>query len=225
MKLAASTNLARVIKIINLLREATAGMIQPASLSIVEQYGRDPYLILVSCILSLRTRDTASLPASLRLFQYVKTPEEMIAIPLARLEKLIYPVGFYRNKSKQLKIMSRELIERFKARVPQTQEELLSLTGVGLKTANLVLGIAFEIPALCVDTHVHKVSNRLGLVNTKTPDQTEAALQKIIPKEYWIEYTKLMVTWGQNICVPISPFCSQCVLAPICPKVGVTRRR
>ena len=141
------------------------------------------------------------------------------------IEKLIYPTGFYRKKAALLHEVSQDLIERFKGKVPKTEQELLSINGVGRKTANLVLGVAFDIPAICVDTHVHRVSNRLGLVKTKTVDETEIALKKILPPEYWVEYNHLLVVWGQNICVPISPKCSQCAIAQLCPRIGVTRSR
>lgn len=215
----------RAIRIIHLLRKATKGMEQPASVSIIQQYGRDPYLVLISCLLSLRTKDTVSLPASQRLFEYAKTPEQMLKLPIQKIEKLIYPSGFYHRKAILLHTVSQDLLTRFKGKVPSNLEDLLSIKGVGRKTANLVLGVAFKIPAICVDTHVHTVSNRLGLVKTNTTDETEEALRKLLPKKYWIEYNHLMVTWGQNICVPVSPKCSQCVLLPICPQVGVTKHR
>lgn len=225
MKLSELTEPTRIEKIIQLLRTATVGMVQPAASTIVEQYGPNPYLVLVSCILSLRTKDATSLKASQELFKHVTTPQQMVQFPLTSLEKIIYPVGFYRQKSKQIKMLSHELITRFDGKVPHTREELLALTGVGPKTASLVLGMAFSIPAICVDTHVHKVSNRLGIINTKTPAESEEALQKVIPQKYWIEFNQLIVTWGQNICVPISPLCSKCVLSPLCPKIGVAKRR
>ena len=215
----------RAIAVIKILRKATKGMEQPASSAIVEQYGRDPYLILISCLLSLRTKDTVSLPASQRLFEHAKTPQEMLGLSIPLIEKLIYPTGFYHRKARLLQTVSNDLLERFKGKVPCDLEELLSIKGVGRKTANLVLGVAFEIPAICVDTHVHKVSNRLGLVKTKTTDETEIELKKILPPEYWIEYNHLMVQWGQNICVPISPFCSKCAIAKLCPRIGVTHSR
>ena len=215
----------RAIRIIHLLRKATKKMEQPASLSIINQYGRDPYLVLISCLLSLRTKDTVSLPASQRLFEHAKTPRQMLGLPIKQIEKLIYPTGFYHRKARLLHTVSQDLLDRFKGKVPANLEDLLSIKGVGRKTANLVLGVAFEIPAICVDTHVHRVSNRLGLVKTKTTDETEQELKKILPPEYWIEYNHLLVMWGQNICVPVSPKCSQCVLLPICPQVGVTRYR
>ena len=200
-------------------------MTPPASTAITQEYGRDPFLILVSCLLSLRTRDTVSLPASRRVFAHATTPYILQKIPVSHLEKLIYPVGFYRQKARTLIAISSELIERFNGKVPHSLEELLSFKGVGLKTANLVLAEGFNIPALCVDTHVHKISNRLGLVTTHTPEETEHELKKIIPQHYWIELNHLLVMWGQNICVPISPFCSGCPLAPLCPKIGVTKQR
>lgn len=215
----------RAIRIIEVLRKATARMVQPASFLMVEKYGKDPYLILISCLLSLRTKDTVSFPASVRLFEYAQTPQEMLKLPVAAIEKLIYPTGFYRRKARLLHRISTDLIKRFGGHVPANLEDLLSIKGVGRKTANLVLGVAFDIPAICVDTHVHKVSNRLGLVKTKTTDETEQALMKLLPREYWIEFNHLIVRWGQNICVPISPFCSKCAIAPFCPRVGVTRHR
>lgn len=209
----------------NFLRRATRGMVPPASTSIIAQYGKDPYLILIGCILSLRTKDKVSLPAAMRLFEYARTPETILQLPLEAIEKLIYPVGFFRVKAQTIHRISAQIISGLGGKVPHAREELLSLHGVGLKTANLVLGEAFGIPAICVDTHVHKISNRLGLVNTKTPEQTEAALREILPEQYWIEYGRLLVTWGQNVCVPIAPLCSICVLSPICPKKGVSRKR
>lgn len=215
----------RVVQIIKVLRKVTRGMMQPASASIIERYGKNPYLILIACLLSLRTKDTTSLPASLRLFAKARTPQKMITLPALSIEKLIYPVGFYRTKAKRIRSISKELIDRFGGNVPKTYDELISLNGVGLKTTNLVLGEAFGIPALCVDTHVHRISNRLGLVKTKTPEKTEEALQKVVPKRYWVEFGKLLVVWGQNICVPISPHCSTCAIADLCPRIGVKRSR
>lgn len=216
---------ARAIQVVKILREATSGMVEPASFQIVQQFGREPFLILIGCLLSLRTRDTVSLPASIRLFQHATTPQAMLQLPLLDIAKIIYPVGFYRNKSRTIHAVCQKLITDFKGVVPQTEKELLSLPGVGRKTANLVLGEAFGIPALCVDTHVHRISNRLGLVMTTTPEETERELSDILPPEYWIEFNRLLVMWGQNVCVPISPFCSGCALAPICPRIGVNKSR
>ncbi len=215
----------RIDKIIHLLRKHTAVMAEPAALAIVKTFGRDPFLILISCMLSLRTQDKVSLPASLRLFARAKTPQAMAELPLHTLEKLIYPVGFYKNKAKYIHLTCKKLLTQFAGIVPHTREELMSLPGVGRKTANLVLGEGFGIPAICVDTHVHRISNRLSIVATKTPEETEKALMKLLPEKYWIEYNKLLVMWGQNVCLPVSPLCSQCVLLPICPQMGVTRHR
>ncbi len=215
----------RVVSIIRMLRGATKGMQEPASSLIIKRYGKDPYLILISCLLSLRTKDTISFPASVRLFEHAKTPHAMLRVPIEDLEKVIHDTGFYRNKAKTLRSVSKDLIDRFGGKVPKSKEELLSIKGIGIKTANLVLGEAFGIPALCVDTHVHKISNRLGIVKTKSPEETEKALQSIVPKKYWIEYGRLLVVWGQNICVPIRPFCSNCAIADVCPRIGVTSSR
>lgn len=215
----------KAVLVVTMLRKATANMEKPAVSHVVQRHGRDPFLILISCLLSLRAKDTVSLPIALKLFTRAKTPQEMLKIPRSELESLFFSIGYYRQKAKSVHEVSLELIERFQGIVPKSKEELLSLKGVGIKTANLVLGEAFGIPAICVDIHVHRISNRLGLVQTNTPEQTEIALQEILPQEYWIEFNHLLVTWGQNICVPVSPFCSKCVLTDICPKTGVTRRR
>lgn len=211
--------------ILDLLRKATTQMTPPMSSSIIELYGKDPFLILISCLLSLRARDVITLPVSKQLFSLARTPEELSALPLEKLETIFYPLGFYRKKARLVKEVSVDLLKRFNGKVPATMEELLSIKGVGRKTANLVLGYAFDVPSICVDTHVHRVSNRLGIVATRTTEQTEYALQKIVPQQYWTELNTLLVVWGQNICVPLSPFCSKCVLNPLCPKIGVTKRR
>ena len=211
--------------LMHILRDATRHMQQPASAGIIAVYGRDPFLILIGCLLSLRTKDTVSLPASLRLFQQATTPQSMLAIDQGALEKLIYPVGFYRRKARSIHALCRILLDQFAGKVPSTMPELEALPGVGRKTANLVLAEGFGIPAICVDTHVHRISNRLGIIATKTPEQTEIALKKVLPQQYWAEYNRLMVMWGQNICVPISPKCSACPLYSLCKRVGVTRHR
>ncbi len=215
----------RAITIIELLRTATKGMVEPAATSITNQYGHNPFLVLVSCILSLRTKDSVSLPASQRLFAHAQTPQTLLSLPPTTIEKLIYPTGFYRQKTKQLLAISALLLEKYHSQVPNTYEELISLPGVGPKTTNLVLSEGFGIPAICVDTHVHRISNRLGLVQTKSPAQTEAELKLLLPKKYWSEFNKLMVMWGQNICTPVSPRCSICPLRPLCPQIGVTKHR
>jgi endonuclease III len=179
----------------------------------------------VSCLLSLRTKDTTTFPACLRLFNKARTAKQVIALSQEELEKLIYPVGFYRRKATLLHTISNDILYRFNGKVPNTETELLSIPGVGRKTANLVLGEAFNIPAMCVDTHVHRISNRLGLVNTDTPEETEIALKAIVPREYWIEYNRLLVMWGQNICTPISPWCSQCPVYDECERIDVFTKR
>lgn len=213
------------MQIVRILRYATKGMVEPASTSIIKEYGKDPFLILVSCLLSLRTKDSVSLSASRRLFRLAKTPEEILQLSIKKIEQAIYPVGFYRRKAKNLHQMSLQMRDQFGGKVPDTEEDLLSLPGVGPKTANLVLGEAFGVPAICVDTHVHTISNRLGLVNTKRPEETERVLKQILPKNYWIVFNRLLVMWGQNICVPVSPFCSRCAISDLCPRIGVTKHR
>lgn len=215
----------RIIKALVLLKEATKSMQKPMTALIIERYGRDPFLIFISCLLSLRARDPVTFKVSQKLFELARTPEELKEIPVALLEKLFYPLGFYRRKAHVVKEVSHELLNRFGGKVPHTIEDLLSIKGVGRKTANLVLAEAFQIPAICVDTHVHRVSNRLGWVQTTHPDETEQELKKIVPREEWINLNHVLVMWGQNVCVPLSPWCSRCVLNPLCPKVGVTKRR
>lgn len=186
---------------------------------------KDPYLVLISCILSLRTKDKTTTLGSRRLFKVADTPGKMVKLSKSRLEKLIYPVGFYRNKARVILELSRKIIQDFLGRVPRRLEDLLKLKGVGRKTANLVLGLGYNIPAICVDTHVHRISNRLGWVSTKDPEHTEMALQKIIPRNYWIVLNTTLVTFGQNICLPVSPFCSRCYVNNYCERVGVKRWR
>lgn len=212
-------------RIILTLRNATKNKAKPAGLEVVRIYGRNPFLVLISCILSLRTKDTVSLPASIRLFSLAQTPDALIFLESEDIERLIYPVGFYRQKTRQIKTLCNQLITQHQGKVPDKKEELLALNGVGLKTANLVLGEGFGIPAICVDTHVHRIANRLGLVLTKTPEQTEKELSLLVPKKYWIELNTLLVMWGQNQCTPLSPKCSKCPLKIICPQKGVVKIR
>jgi len=188
--------------LIHKLRGVTQNMVPPGALLITKQYGRDPFLILVSCVLSLRTRDTVSVPASIRLFEHAKTPQELKKLSPECIQKLIYPVGFYRRKSVQLLAIAEILLDKFNGQVPCAEHNLLSLPGVGRKTMNLVLAEGFGMPALCVDTHVHRISNKLGIVHTKTPEETEFALKALLPPEYWMEYSRLLVMWGQNRCLP-----------------------
>ncbi len=187
--------------------------------------GKDPFRTLVGCLLSLRTRDEVTAAAAERLFARADTPRAMLELPLNMVERLIYPVGFYRVKARVIRDICHELIANFAGQVPRTLEDLLKLKGVGRKTANLVITRAFTRPAICVDTHVHRISNRWGLVKTKSPAQTETALRKVLPRRYWIDYNGILVAFGQTICTPISPWCSRCPVEPYCPRIGVTRSR
>lgn len=225
MSLTGADQTKRAIAAIKILRKATKGMVDPAANQLIDIYGRKPYLILISCLLSLRAKDFTTVLVSQELFKYVRTPQQMLKIPTKKLEKLIFSIGFYKKKARLLHSVSQDLIKRFGGKVPKTKKELLSIDGIGQKTANLVLAEAYGIPGICVDTHVHRVSNRLGLVKTKTADQTEKALEKIIPKKYWIELNPLFVMWGQQVCTPISPKCSTCAISKLCPKIGVTKHR
>jgi len=186
---------------------------------------RDPFKILISCILSLRTQDKTTGAASERLFKLASAPKELSRLPLRTVEKTIYPVGFYRVKAKTLRNISRELIENHDSLVPDTMEGLLSLKGVGRKTANLVLTRGYDKYGICVDTHVHRITNRWGLVRTKTPDKTELALREILPKRYWKDLNGNLVAFGQAVCQPLSPYCSKCRIEGFCERRGVERYR
>jgi endonuclease III len=181
--------------------------------------------VLIACILSLRTQDTTTGPAAARLFALADTPAALLRLTPRQIERAIYPVGFYRTKARVLRGISRDLIERHGGRVPDTIEALLTLNGVGRKTANLVVTMGYGKPGICVDTHVHRISNRLGYVRTRTPEQTEMALRARLPRQYWIGYNDLLVSFGQNICTPVSPRCSTCPVSPLCRRVGVTSSR
>lgn len=210
--------------VIVLLRKAEEAFPDP-SVTLVGKKWRDPYLVLVSCLLSLRTKDETTLPAAKRLFDVAATPSAMIKLSSSRIEELIYPVGFYRTKARTILSISKTLLGQFNGHVPDDLDVLLTFKGVGRKTANLVLTEGFGKPAVCVDTHVHRISNRFGYVNTKTPEETEWALRKKLPKKYWIEYNSLLVVWGQNVCRPVSPHCSTCAVRTHCARRGVTASR
>lgn len=186
---------------------------------------RDPYRVLISCVISLRTKDEVTAQASARLFTRADSPAKMLKLRAAEIAGLIYPAGFYRNKARHILEISRALVERYHGRVPDDIDELLTLNGVGRKTANLVVTMAYQQPGICVDTHVHRIANRLGWVKTKTPEKTEFALREILPRRYWIDINDQLVIFGQNLCQPVSPWCSKCPLEKQCPKVGVGRRR
>lgn len=185
----------------------------------------DPFKILISCLLSLRSRDETTERISNELFQIADTPDKLIKIPLKRLEGIIYSTGHYHKKALTLKHVSNELLVRFNGRVPDKKEDLLSIKGIGPKTANIVLNFAFNQAYIPVDTHVHRVPNRLGWVQTKTPEQTELALIKILPKQYWFEFNGIFVLFGRTICTPISPKCSQCPISRYCPRICVASSR
>jgi endonuclease III len=195
------------------------------AVTIVSQREGDPFKVLVSCILSLRTRDLVTGEASARLFALADTPAEMSKIPLEILGKTIYPVGFYRNKAVQINEICRILAEKYSGKVPDTIDELLRFKGVGRKTANLVVTLGFGKPGICVDIHVHRICNRWGYVSTRTPEQTESALREKLPQEYWLVINDLLVTFGQNLCTPVSPRCSTCPLYHLCDRVGVGKSR
>jgi endonuclease-3 len=189
------------------------------------EMGEDPFKILISTLLSLRTKDETTTAATARLFGLARSPAEMLQLPEAVIIEAIYPVGFYRNKARTIHHICRELIDRHHARVPDNLEALLSLKGVGRKTANLVVSLGYGSPAICVDTHVHRISNRLGYVDTKTPEQTEQALRSKLPVRYWRDYNTLLVAFGQQICRPVSPFCSRCPVSGYCDRKNVGRGR
>ena len=186
---------------------------------------RDPFQILISTVLSLRTKDQTTAEASARLFRLATTPEAMVAVPRRTIERAIYPVGFYRTKARYIHGICRDLLTRYAGRVPDTLEELLALKGVGRKTANLVLTLGFRKPGICVDVHVHRISNRWGYIRTKTPEESEQVLRRKLPRRHWMIYNDLLVPYGQNLCTPVSPRCSECKLARYCERVGVVRSR
>ena len=199
-------------EVLQVLESALVGKVpEPMSIQLVQDYGRDPYLVLIACLLSLRSRDVVTYHVCKELFRLVRTPQQMLKIPQEDLEALIHKIGFFRLKATILKEVSQQLIDQFNGKVPETEQELLSIKGVGRKTANLVLAEAFNKPAICVDVHVHRLSNQLGLVNTKNPDETEFALQKIFPPNQWREINRLLVMLGQNSCSPKADNCSFCL--------------
>jgi len=180
---------------------------------------KDPYLVLIACILSLRTNDRTTYPATLRMLKLAKTPQEMMKVNEEELAKAIYPVGFYKNKAGQIIELSKILVEKYNGKVPCDIEELCKFRGVGRKTANLVLSEGFNKPAICVDVHVHRIFNRLGYIKTKNPEETEFTLRKRLPEKYWIPINSLLVTHGQNVCKPLKPLCNMCPIEKYCDKV------
>jgi endonuclease-3 len=203
------------------LERACARLGDPMGYQLIAEYGKDPYLILIACLLSLRARDTVTYPLVQKLFARARTPRALLALPKEELELLLRPLGLYRRKTEILRAVSEKLVSQYAGKVPDTEQELLALPGVGRKTANLVLGLGFGTPAICVDVHVHRIANKLGLVHTKTPEQTERALMKIIPQAQWLDVNRLFITWGQHHCKPISSeYCAPgCLFQNLCPLV------
>ncbi|MCY3964873.1 MAG: endonuclease III [Acidobacteria bacterium] len=193
--------------------------------TLIAETERDPFKVLVSTILSARTKDEATAAATRRLFDVASTPEEIAGLPAAQIERLIFPVGFYRTKAKNLRLAMGVLLGRFGGEMPRTVEELIELPSVGRKTANLVVTEGFRRPGICVDTHVHRITNLWGYVDTKTPLETEMALRAKLPRSQWIGLNKTLVSFGQKLCVPVSPWCSRCPVEEWCPKLGVDRSR
>ncbi|MEK7765368.1 MAG: endonuclease III [bacterium] len=214
----------RVTRVAAILRRAVPKLAEPA-VGRIKRETRDPYRILVSCVVSLRTKDEVTDVASRRLFALARTPRVMARLPAARIARTIYPAGFYRTKARQIRALSRILLARHRGRVPADRAALMALPGVGIKTTNLVLGEGFGIPAICVDIHVHRISNRLGLIRTRTPEESEVALRRLLPRRLWIEWNRWLVPFGRAVCQPVSPWCSKCPLARCCPRRGVTRKR
>ena len=192
---------------------------------VARESNRDPFRILISCLLSLRTKDKTTNEASVRLYALAHQPATMLGLPLRKIERAIYPVGFYRTKAKSIHAICRRLLDVYGGTVPESIDELVTLSGVGRKTANLVVTVAYGKPGICVDIHVHRISNRWGYVRTKTPEETEQALRRKLPAQHWITFNDLLVPYGQHLCQPVSPFCSQCKLTEYCDRVGVTRSR
>lgn len=227
-------------KIICALDKHTKNFTPPLIDTVIDEYGKQPFLILIACLLSLRAKDVVTIHVVRDLFDKAAThpisklaasrarllsitPQDILKIKQHELERIIFRSGFYKNKAKALREVSKTIIEKFGGKVPKSYEELISIKGVGPKTANLVLGMAFDIPAICVDTHVHRISNRLGIIKTKTAEQTLLALEKILPRKNWVLWNKLLVMWGQNVCLPHTPKCAICAINKYCAKVGVKK--
>jgi endonuclease III len=213
----------RIAAVMRRLAKAVDGLEEPAVEKIAQDQQEDPFQVLIATMLSAQTRDAVTHAASVRLFKVARTPRTMARLSVAEIERLIYPVSFYRHKAVHVKQTCEQILSRFGARVPSTMQELLTLPGVGRKTANLVLILAHRSQQnICVDTHVHRISNRLGWVATRTPDETEHALYRAAHRKWWPIINLYLVTWGQSVCRPVYPLCNTCVVADLCPKTGVT---
>ena len=214
----------RVSTVMRRLGREIQGYDEPAVEKIADDQQEDPFQVLIATMLSAQTRDEVTHAASTRLFRVARTPRAMAKLPIGEIERLIYPVSFYRHKAVHVKRTCELLLSRFGGRVPATMEELLTLPGVGRKTANLVLILAHRSAHnICVDTHVHRISNRLGWVQTRTPEETEHALYRVAGRKWWPLINLYLVTWGQNICRPVYPLCGRCAVVDLCPKIGVTK--
>ena len=212
-----------VSKVISILKKEYKNFKEPI-VTEISMTGK-PFLVLISTVLSLRTKDETTAKASYRLFDLADTPEKMVKLSLPRIEKAIYPVGFYKTKAKSIIEICKKLISEYNSEVPSDIDKLLEFKGVGRKTANLVMTLGFGKLGICVDVHVHRISNRLGYIKTKNPEETEFALRDKLPKIYWIVYNDLLVAYGQNLCSPVSPHCSKCKVRPYCRRVGVEKSR
>ena len=210
---------------IRILKREVRQWQEPVVGVVARESGRDPFKVLISCLLSLRTKDKTTSEASARLFALAGDPASMLKLSQEQIERAIYPVGFYRIKTKQIHKICCRLLDDYEGQVPNSIEALLTLPGVGRKTANLVVTVGYGRPGICVDIHVHRISNRWGYVKTRNPKETEEALRKKLPARYWIIYNDLLVPYGQNICQPVSPFCSRCKLVKYCDRVDVTKSR
>ncbi len=215
---------ATVGRLLRVLRKAAPAWNAPV-MTLMAAEKRDPFLTLIGCILSLRTKDETTAVAAPRLFARASTPAAILALTEEEIAQLIYPVGFYRTKARVVRGIARDLLARFGGQVPDRIDDLLRLNGVGRKTANLVVTEAFGRPGICVDTHVHRISNRWGLVKTPNADKTESALREVLPRRYWLEYNGLLVAFGQTLCQPVSPWCSRCPIATRCLRLGVDKSR
>lgn len=213
----------RINDIVSILKRENKKYIVP--IVTIVSMTKSPFLVLISCLLSLRTKDKVTAEASNRLFKLADNPAKMLDLSTKNIEKAIYPVGFYKTKSKRIKEICKALLDDYDGVVPDEIDELLKFKGVGRKTANLVVTLGYGKLGICVDTHVHRISNRLGLVITKTPEQTEFALRKTLPQKHWLIYNDLLVTYGQNLCVPVSPWCSKCKIFKYCKRIGVKKSR
>lgn len=214
----------RITAVMRRLARAIDGLDEPAVEKIAQEQAEDPFQVMIATLLSAQTKDAVTAAASERLFSVARTPKTMLKLSIEQIEKLIYPVSFYRTKAVHVKAACDQIMTRYGGRVPPTMAELLTLPGVGRKTANLVLILAHRSQSnICVDTHVHRISNRLGWVSTRTPDETEHALYAAAPKRWWSLINLYLVTWGQNVCRPVYPLCQECVLFDLCPKLGVVK--